>query len=203
MKKKHKIVDAIKFVCQKKETGTLIVVTDDNQFATFGINKGEMVSVSFQGKHGVEAIELVSRIELGVCRFRRDKVADRHDPLPSTDEILTHFRQYNHEANKQKIAPNHSESVEPKNQVNSTKGTLIETLSLEQQRIFETCMAEYIGAMAPILTEEYLEVETDIESAVNNLMLVVRNMSGMGDAKKFNRNIFKQLEATGLRNLSR
>jgi hypothetical protein len=75
-------------------------------------------------------------------------------------------------------------------------------LSVEQKRIFETCLAEHIGAMAPILAEEYLEIETSVDSAINSLMLVVRSMSGTEDAKKINQNIVGELKKTGLNNLS-
>jgi len=56
--------------------------------------------------------------------------------------------------------------------------------------------------MAPILAEEYLEIETSVDSAINSLMLVVRSMSGTEDAKKINQNIVGELKKTGLNNLS-
>jgi len=201
MKKKHKIADAIKHVCEKKETGTLVVITDDNQFATFSLIKGEIVSIGYQGQYGVEAIESVASIELGVCRFRRDKMSSRRDALPSTEDIIAHFLQYNQKAKAQPSVSSVDSDTQVEEQEKS-KDMLIDTLSIEQKRIFETCLAEYIGAMAPILTEEYLEIESNVESAVNSLMLIVRNMSGMEDAKKFNQTIVEQLKATGLNDLA-
>lgn len=213
MKKKHKIVDAIKFVCEKKETGTLVVVTDDNQFATFSLVKGEIVSIGYQGQYGVEAIELIARIGLGVCRFRRDKLSSRRDPLPNTEDIITHFLQHATSSKTDAVPANNDNEVESQQRVqqsredqneknNTAKEALINTLTVEQKRIFETCLAEYIGAMAPILAEEYLEIETSVDSAINSLMLVVRSMSGTEDAKKFNQNIVGELKKTGLNNLS-
>lgn len=203
MKKKHKIVDAIKFVCEKKETGTLVVVTDDNQFATFSLVKGEIVSIGYQGQYGVEAIELIARIGVGVCRFRRDKLSSRRDPLPNTEDIITHFLQHATSSKTDAVPTNNDNEVEDQNEKNNTaKEALINTLTVEQKRIFETCLAEYIGAMAPILAEEYLEIETSVDSAINSLMLVVRSMSGTEDAKKFNQNIVGELKKTGLNNLS-
>jgi hypothetical protein len=194
MKKKHKIADAIKYVCEKKETGTLVVVADDSQFASFSLIKGEIVSISHQGQYGVEAIESCVGIGSGVCRFHRDKVSNRRDPLPGTDDILGHFLQYS----KRAVSTSGTNSVAP---AAPTKEMLIDTLTIEQKRVFETCLAEYIGAMAPILAEEHLAIESRVESAVNALMMVVQDMSGMADAKTFNRHIVEQLKAAGLRNL--
>ncbi|MGS2717034.1 hypothetical protein ACVBE9_02590 [Eionea flava] len=196
MKKKHKIVDAIKFVCAKKETGTLVVVTDDNTFATFSLIKGKLIAISFQGKRGIEALELVSHIISGVCRFRRDQVENNHDPLPDTDEIISHLLQ-----SSQKRNPDTEHQETSTHQSAEIDNTLINTLTEKQQLIFETCLAEYVGAMAPILAEEYLEIETDIHSAINNLMLVVKNMSGIESAKHFRKNLYGELEPTGVENL--
>jgi hypothetical protein len=213
MKKKHKIVDAIKFVCEKKETGTLVVVTDDNQFATFSLVKGEIVSIGYQGQYGVEAIELIACIGLGVCRFRRDRLSSRRDPLPNTEDIITHFLQHATSSKTDAVPINNDNEVEGQQRIqqsredqneknNIAKEALINTLTVEQKRIFETCLAEYIGAMAPILAEEYLEIETSVDSAINSLVLVVRSMSGTEDAKKFNQNIVGELKKTGLNYLS-
>jgi hypothetical protein len=210
MKKKHKIVDAIKFVCEKKETGTLVVVTDESQFATFSLIKGEIVSISYQGQYGVEAIELIASIGFGVCRFRRDKLSNRRDPLPNTEELMTHFLQYAQNPEVDAVPANSSggdtKNQEPKTVQDETSGNskeaLINTLSVEQKRVFEICLAEYIGAMAPILAEEYLEIETSVNSAINSLMLVVRSMSGAEDAKQFNQNVVDELQKAGLNNFS-
>ena len=84
---------------------------------TVNVNKGEIVSIGYQGQYGVEAIELIARIEFGVCRFRRDKLSNRRDPLPNTEDIITHFLQHAKSPKTDIVPTSNDNAVESQQQV--------------------------------------------------------------------------------------
>src|SRR5262245_32625409 len=76
-------------LCAARRTGTLFIATTDNQSARVGIRDGQIVSLVFRNRRGLEAMEHIRKIAGGRFNFS-DTVVDRIAPgdLPTTANLL-------------------------------------------------------------------------------------------------------------------
>lgn len=76
-------------LCSAHRTGTMFIATTDNQSARIGLRDGEIVSVVFRTRRGLEAADHLRKITAGRFSFS-DTVVDRgsSDDLPPTAELL-------------------------------------------------------------------------------------------------------------------
>ncbi len=92
------VTTELKKLCNKKATGYLFIVSDENQQASFGLIDGRIVSIRFRGTYGIEVISKISAMQNGRFRFDPDSLLFRKTKLPSNDEIIkqvlgSHFAQ--------------------------------------------------------------------------------------------------------------
>ncbi len=173
------IIILLKKVFKQKETGTFFIVTESNQSARLTFDQGEIISIYCFNKFGEDAIGLMSNINSGICRFRRGNISIRRENLPKTSDILQLLENFS-----QGIHTNTTEAIAKKSN----------TISLSQKLVFENCLEEYIGPMAPIICEEYLSIDNDLHSILESLESVVRKISGQKNAIKFKEAAVMQLK---------
>ena len=65
-------VAAIRGLCSERRTGTLFVVTVDNEAARFVLRQGTIVAVQFRIRHGLDAIGRLRSVTSGRFNFTPD-----------------------------------------------------------------------------------------------------------------------------------
>jgi hypothetical protein len=65
------IIDELRSLGKSKATGSFFVVSDEQHSATFGLEKGLIVSLQCRLRFGEKAIPLIANIKHGTCRFEQ------------------------------------------------------------------------------------------------------------------------------------
>ena len=83
------LVKELGALCAANRTGTMFIATTDNQSARIGLRDGQIVSVVFRTRRGLEAADHLRKIAGGRFSFS-DAVVDRvsSDDLPPTPALL-------------------------------------------------------------------------------------------------------------------
>ena len=170
------IVDEIGKLCRNRATGTLFVATGANQSARILFENGEITSIYFFNRHGREALEKMSVIEVGRYRFQDGftPVRKRMD-LPDTAVILEKLESFC--------------GIESAADVVQTSGSG-RRLTEEQKSVLEQSLVEYIGPMAAIVCEEYFREEMELEEIVEKLASEIPSPQ---QAVKFRDEVLKKL----------
>lgn len=147
------IVSEIERIAARKATGTFFVATKANRSAQVIFDKGEIVFVYFYNKKGKEALELMLTIQAGRYRFQEGGSVSRRVSLPPTEEIVEFLSKKN---DNMQSSPDDSKE---------TAGGLVQN----QKEVLERLLAEYIGPMAAIICEDYLDSAVDVDAAIDAL----------------------------------
>ncbi len=171
------IVLEIGTLCKQKATGTLFITTKDNRSAQIMLDKGEFVYILFASKRGQEAVDLMAKISDGRYRFQEGGVGLRRMQLPPTQTILQALR-------------NGSGQVSSPAREQAVKASFGNSLSAEQKRVLENCLADCIGPMAAIVCEDHFNSVADLQAAIEAL---AAEIPSPGQAKKFRDMIAERL----------
>lgn len=130
-------------LCAAKRTGTMFITTIDNHSARFALREGEIVSLGFGLKRGIEAIPLLRKIAGGRFTFSAEILATGETgTLPSTSELLDRLAEG---ATPLASPPSPPAPAQP------------DPARLQRvQQLIEPVLAEYIGPMAAIICREYV-----------------------------------------------
>jgi len=82
------IVEEIKKIHLKKESGIFFISTDSNRSAQVVIKSGVISFVYYFNKQGMDALKLMVEIEAGRYRFQQGQTLSKTNALPSTPDIL-------------------------------------------------------------------------------------------------------------------
>jgi hypothetical protein len=136
------LIGALGRLCAERRSGTMFVITPDNQTARFELSQGEIVSVGFRVKRGREALPLIKTIAAGRFDFSTDMPGPADATLPATHELLAQLGLPAALAS----APQPVEAVPPaiRPQVERT------------QRVLEAELTEFLGPMARMVCREHL-----------------------------------------------
>ncbi|MDG4553880.1 MAG: hypothetical protein P9E24_06490 [Candidatus Competibacter sp.] len=168
--------EELRTLCREKRTGTLFIAFANNWLAQIGLSNGEIVALTFQSKHGQEALGLLRGldVQISISRFAEGQPPIQRAALPPTDLILEQL----------KVAPGSSgKAAEPV----SGRALTDQTKSMLEQELME-----FIGPMAAILCEEAWESATDLETA---LTILSRELPDAKQVTRFRQNILKRLSA--------
>jgi len=173
------IVAEIAKLCKQKASGTLFVVTSDNRSAQMMLDKGEIVYIFFSSKRGEEALQLMSTIHQARYRFQEGGVVARRMPLPPTQTVLQSLI---HGSSEPFAAV--SDNKQPQ------RGSNGGTLSAEQKKVLETCLADCIGPMAAIICEDYFNSASDLQTVIEALS---GEIPSAGQVQKFRTMVAEKL----------
>jgi hypothetical protein len=173
------IVSEIAKLCKQKATGTLFVVTSDNRSAQMMLDKGEIVYIFFSSKRGEEALQLMSTIHHARYRFQEGGVVARRMPLPATQAVI------------QSLINGSSESFAATSDKQPQKASNGSTLSAEQKKVLETCLADCIGPMAAIICEDYFNSASDLQTVIEALS---GEIPSAGQVQKFRTMVAEKLK---------
>lgn len=150
------IVSVLKGYCAEKKTGVMYIATDANQSAQLVLNDGDINYIYFFNKRGDEALRLIPEIEKGRVRFSESSAPELRCELPSTEEILRYLSA--------------AAGLAVKRAASAYAGGM---LNGEQKQALKEGLALFIGPMATIICEEYLEEEQDLAGAIEKLALEI------------------------------
>lgn len=164
----RQLMTELRRFCAEKRTGTMFITTTENQSARFVLRQGNIISMWFRLKGGVEALPFIKRIENGWFSFTADVVDHGDHPvLPPTRELLTSLT-----GESIPLGSPHSSSP-------------INTLQLDRaQKAVESELAEFLGPMASVICREYLLGEAELGQPPDITKMIEAISKEVGDPVK-------------------
>ena len=160
------MVDFLEQICHRGDSGTLFLGTKSCQSAQLAIRQGKISLSSYQGKRGVEALRLLAGLQECRFRFQQGILAPTADDLPDVSTILTMLRG--------------DRKVDPLPERDNAVDAIIP--GLEQQKILEECLAEYVGPVAGCIVEEHFQKSGDLSIIIK---LLAAEIPTIQEAREF------------------
>jgi hypothetical protein len=170
------ISDELQKLCREQRTGTFSVVTLTSILAQFGLNNGEIVSVSVQHKQGLEglaALEMLGKqgAKVSTVRFRDGHVMAARLALPPTRSILEQLGG---------LVAHPLTAADPRS-VRMTD---------QVRAVVEQELMEFIGPMAIILCEEVWNAVASLDTALDTLG---QELPDPGQAARFRQKVLARI----------
>lgn len=154
------IMGELKHLCDKGKTGTMFITSDDNHSARFALQDGKVFTCAFSQKKGFDALPLIKKIKFAHCRFA-DGVFSHMDEIMLPGEN-TLFDILEGDAAAPASIDQAVELVNP--DMNKTL------------RMIEQQLSQYIGPIAEVVCEEYLE-DIDDDITITDLGKMINSVS--------------------------
>lgn len=136
------LVSEIRKLGLERRTGTLFVVTVDNESGQIGLRDGLIVHVRFRRKIGVEAAYTLRKIDKLRFSFTRDFV-ETTDPGLSSEAVLAALTDVEVAAIGWHQAPRHS----PQHSLVAQEAV---------RRVLTEALTEYVGPLASVVVRDHL-----------------------------------------------
>lgn len=180
----QELVERITSLSQQQASGTVFVVTEDNHLARIVLIQGKIVCANLQRKEGIDAIKALSTLASGAFGFNPDlQVVTGKQVLPDTYNLL----QILQSAAVQQKQPE-ADEPSPQGIKLPASGEVLHVLVQES--------TEYLGPMATILCQEYMQ-ELPASMSLANLKhlihLLERDINHPEKADKFTAAVSKRL----------
>jgi hypothetical protein len=136
------LVDEIRRWCVEKSTGTMLIATEDNQFAKILFDGGAITFLSYGQKRGADAIALLQKVGRALVKLSQGPTAApaTEASLPDTTDILA-----------QLAAAAGTSAVAV-----SSRAPLDEAALGNVLKIIEAELIEHLGPLADIVWSEHL-----------------------------------------------
>ena len=172
--------EELRTLCRDRRTGTLLVVSSNNQVFQFSLKEGEIVALTFQNKHGAEALDVLEALRHQDVRANASRFAEGHllsskVPPPATDYILELLRGGNRGGSARPVQDSSPKSLRMTDQT---------------RKILEEELVEFLGPMAVILCDEVWSTAKSLDEALSTLS---QELSDPDQADRFWRNVFDRL----------
>ncbi|MFZ1325399.1 MAG: hypothetical protein WAT67_05140 [Candidatus Contendobacter sp.] len=171
------VIDELKKIQQEKASGTLVVLDQKKQMARVSVVDGQIVSVSFGQKSGMDALQMIQQTDITWLQFIKgsNNRPAAHTQLPSTRDILELLGG----ASAKALTPPRVE-----------KKPAPESLSLETLAVLRETLAEFMGPVAPMICNKILRQAQDLESV---LELIAGEIPDRKQAVEFKNRVLQQL----------
>lgn len=144
-------------LCSAKRTGTMFIATTDNQSARIGLRQGEIVSLGFRTRRGLESLDHIRKITAGRFSFS-DTVVDRGSSadLPSTADLLALLS-----GDDSPPPPAAPAAAGPRPAALRTAAPVAthrvaDPQLATAQAVIEAELTEFVGPIAPLLCREHI-----------------------------------------------
>lgn len=173
--------EELRTLCRDRRTGTLLVVSSNNQVFQFSLKEGEILALVFQNKHGAEALEVLDSLRHQDVRANASRFAEGHllsskAPTPATDYILELLRGGHRGGSARSVQEPNPKSLR---------------MTDRTRKILEEELVEFLGPMAVILCDEVWSTAKSLDEA---LSILSQELSGPDQADRFWRNVFDRLD---------
>ena len=166
----------------QKATGALLIVTEDNRFASIRLRAGKIDEVSFKNRYNDEGVHLLSQVHALRARFQPGVAPpSKHPPIGEAAMrwLLGGFESQLPGAAHAPSHPTTSSSTTPNSITSGVGGTDQRSLRRE---IVEHVALNYLGPIAGLLCDEAF---SDGESIDHALRQIAANMTEPGEADRF------------------
>ena len=176
------IVDELRALCEAQRTGVFRVTTDQNHTAQFGLDAGRIVSARYRIKRGLEALELMKRVNAGSFGFEAGADAGEDVSLPESEVILAQLAQAA-SASASPAAPSTTPATPPAAALGASEFSAAARIALED------ALTEHIGPMAGIVCRNVLSRATNIGEAIEMMKAKIPDPAR---AEQFERNVMSR-----------
>ncbi|MGL4611830.1 MAG: hypothetical protein ACRCYY_19490 [Trueperaceae bacterium] len=146
------IVRELVNLCKQRLTGILYLTTNLNHTATVGLSNGQIISLQYRVRRGLQSLDDILRISSASYHFKPEQSVMIDTSLPSTEQLL---QKLSLEVQNLPVIP-----VVPDLSKVAATGVR-EPITPEQRFYVETTLLEIVGPMAPIM------VKSSEDSAIN------------------------------------
>ncbi len=150
----RQILGELVALCAARRTGTLFIATASNESARIGLEQGEIVSLVFRNRRGLETLDHLRKIAAGRFNFS-DTVLDRGErgDLPVTPDLLAMLGA----EEPLTLAPgSRGTGGAPPAAVKTPAGPHENPQLASAQATIETELTEYLGPMAVVVCREHV-----------------------------------------------
>jgi hypothetical protein len=144
-------------LCSAKRTGTMFIATTDNQSARIGLRQGEIVSLGFRTRRGLEALDHIRKITAGRFSFS-DAVVDRGSSadLPYTADLLALLSGDDSPPPPAAPAAAGPRPAAPGRAAPVDTHPVADPQLAKAQAVIEAELTEFVGPIAPLLCREHI-----------------------------------------------
>lgn len=148
------IVGHIRQLCAEGRSGTLFLVSDENQMVLVHLARGDIVSLAHRNRRGLEALAVLGKMKNAKLRFDDGYVASPDGNNLATKVILDHL---------DNVA---SVGVTP---VAASDVSAPAALGPEVRATAQRILMKYVGPMAEIVCADHFERTTDLRALARSL----------------------------------
>jgi hypothetical protein len=175
----------------QKATGALLIVTEDNRFASIRLRAGKIDEVSFKNRYNDEGVELLSQVHTLRARFQPG-LAPPTKHLPIGEAAMRWLLGgFENQQPATVSAPSHSTTSHPTTAHSTTAsgagGTDQRALRRE---IIEHVALSYLGPIAGLLCEEAFADGKGVDQALRQ---VASNLTEPGEADRFVAEVYESI----------
>jgi hypothetical protein len=166
------VIGELRALVARSATGILLIVTEDNRFASISLHNGQIREISFRRSCNDEALELLFRVPRVRARFQPGSTPIGRHPAPS-DAVIRRLLGVGEDQQAATMPP---AAAAP-----SSGARGVDRAALRRQVIEDVAMT-YFGPIATLLCEEALSSSAGIDQALRQ---IAANLSGRGEAERF------------------
>ncbi len=163
------IVDELRALSRAKETGTFFVVSDEQQSAMFGLERGQLVALQCRLRFGERAIPLIANIRTGRCRFDHSMNFSRRIDIPN-EEVFAAILSGNTDI---EVSRSNSPAV-PERSASATKPKL--AISSAQRNAIAQILGEELGPIGHVVMGDI----EDCSSLDEVISVIYESAEGLG-----------------------
>lgn len=176
-------------LCDEGRTGTMFITTTHNHPIRFILQDGEITSSVYRMKRGFDALEKIKSMEGGTYRFADNVFTSMEElNLPPTSEILSSLQQ--RAAPPQSAASAAVPEQAPAAESRSPARSAAAPGMTEAIKVIEYELAKFLGPVAAMYCEDYLEDEGPVSNADDLRNMVHAMAEEIGDSSK--ETVFKE-----------
>ena len=158
----RELIQEIARLCQNGSSGTVFITTRDTHLARVVLVKGEIVFACLQRMNGLDAIRALAVLPAGVIGFNAElQLVTQKQNLPDTRSVLKILQ----------TGVGNSEQYEATSTAQTVRELPPDSMIMQ---VLAQEATEYLGPMASIICQEYLQQIADLNSASDILMVIQR-----------------------------
>ena len=140
------LLEILQELIDKKETGTLFIRSESNRLATFTLQDGRAIAISFGPRKGDRAIPHIKEISSGTYRFDKESPIGTPQRLPDTGELMN-------------LLKSNRESTEIVNTAGtgSAGGSASNRSSGKFGKELKALLTDHLGPIADVIYDDTLE----------------------------------------------
>jgi len=181
------LMQELQRLCDEGRTGTMFITTTHNHSIRFILHEGDITSCVYRVKRGFDALERIKSMEGGTYRFADDVFTTMDElSLPPTSEILSSLSRRAAPSQSAASSAAPAPAAKPRGRARPAAGQGM----TDSIKIIEHELAMFLGPVASMYCEDYLEDEGPVSNADDLRNMVGAMADEIGDPSK--ETVFKE-----------